>query len=644
MSTLSRALSLVIVGGCCAVASGQGSSAGNFELAIEAPAEIPALTDMVEFDATAVLKSTHQGSVGAQGWTLSIAVDGCDLISATTDGTAGDLVINGGLRVSSSDSFEFTELTTGGGNSGVVSAVVLSFTEEVDLDPNHSPHEVLRMRLNVDAAPQLDDCVPCSLSFVDGLVGSGEPVDNEVTFDESSVAPGADSGTVQVCTRAFGLTFGEPTLVSAGSGSFRFDIPGTLTTNIDGNEGAQGWTVGVVAEDCNIVSVTTDGTVGAEESAGGLRKSGGDGFEFTSLTTGAGNEGAVSAVAFSFSEEVTLDPAGSPHVIVMLGVETVGGCIPCKLAYADGLIPSTEAVDNELTFMEESVRPALTSSKIQICHLGFGLDIEAPAQVKTEVGTVLIDATAVLNHLFAGSDNTVGAQGWSIGVVADDCRILDATTDGTAGDLASNGGFRRDGNDGFEFTELTSGKGNEGVISAIALSFGEDATLPVAGPHTLLAMTVEGRASGSRGDCSPCVLSFRDGLIGSGEPVDNKISLMESSSRPTLGSATVDVCVQDSGQVPGDVNQDNRVDISDPQQVLGFLFLGRPTDLPCGDGTIEHPGNVGLADWNGDGRINIADPVGHLGWLFRGDPAHFLDIRGDGSGCVFLEGCPTVCQ
>ncbi len=55
---------------------------------------------------------------------------------------------------------------------------------------------------------------------------------------------------------------------------------------------------------------------------------------------------------------------------------------------------------------------------------------------------------------------------------------------------------------------------------------------------------------------------------------------------------------------------DWRITISDAIQVLGHLFLGDPTELPCYD----------AADTNDDGKLDLADAVYLLGYLFLGGP------------------------
>ncbi|MBI4605394.1 MAG: hypothetical protein HY721_25805 [Planctomycetes bacterium] len=91
-------------------------------------------------------------------------------------------------------------------------------------------------------------------------------------------------------------------------------------------------------------------------------------------------------------------------------------------------------------------------------------------------------------------------------------------------------------------------------------------------------------------------------------------------------------------QMPGDCNQDRKLDISDPVCLLGYLFLGNPAKLPCDGGTAQDPGNRALLDSNGDRRVDLSDAVGALTFLFSGGPPHTL-----GTTCAPVEGCAERC-
>ena len=101
----------------------------------------------------------------------------------------------------------------------------------------------------------------------------------------------------------------------------------------------------------------------------------------------------------------------------------------------------------------------------------FELGWDVPAQVLDVAGaTVQVEATGLLvaSVLDAGED---GAQAWSLSMSAEGWNIIDATTDGTVGALATVDAEGLRAEDGFEHTEVTTGEGNEGAISAVVLSF-----------------------------------------------------------------------------------------------------------------------------------------------------------------------------
>ncbi len=91
-------------------------------------------------------------------------------------------------------------------------------------------------------------------------------------------------------------------------------------------------------------------------------------------------------------------------------------------------------------------------------------------------------------------------------------------------------------------------------------------------------------------------------------------------------------------QLPGDLTQDAQLNLSDAVSILGHLFLGRPSELPCAGGTFASPGNRALVDANGDALLNLTDGVYLLRYLFLSDPPPVL-----GTACIRIAGCPDVC-
>jgi hypothetical protein len=95
-------------------------------------------------------------------------------------------------------------------------------------------------------------------------------------------------------------------------------------------------------------------------------------------------------------------------------------------------------------------------------------------------------------------------------------------------------------------------------------------------------------------------------------------------------------------QFPGDCTQDGRLDLSDAVCLLGFLYLGLPQELPCGNASVEDSANVELLDWSGDGSLDISDAVGSLAWLFAGGSLHPAMVPD--AACVPILGCPATCS
>jgi glucose/arabinose dehydrogenase len=93
-------------------------------------------------------------------------------------------------------------------------------------------------------------------------------------------------------------------------------------------------------------------------------------------------------------------------------------------------------------------------------------------------------------------------------------------------------------------------------------------------------------------------------------------------------------------QVPGDCNQDGKVNISDAICVLGALFLGAAEGLPC-EGRPSDPGTLRLLDWQLDSKLDISDGIGMLSFLFLGGLPHPLAVPGlETTGCAPMTGCP----
>jgi len=90
--------------------------------------------------------------------------------------------------------------------------------------------------------------------------------------------------------------------------------------------------------------------------------------------------------------------------------------------------------------------------------------------------------------------------------------------------------------------------------------------------------------------------------------------------------------------MPGAVNQDGVLNLSDAVSVLTYLFQGTPAELPCGDGSAADEGNRALLDSDGGGTIHMADAIYVLNFLYQGGAPLALGIE-----CVPIAGCEDAC-
>ncbi len=73
-------------------------------------------------------------------------------------------------------------------------------------------------------------------------------------------------------------------------------------------------------------------------------------------------------------------------------------------------------------------------------------------------------------------------------------------------------------------------------------------------------------------------------------------------------------------QLPGDSNQNGRIDISGAVALLGHLVGGWSLRLPCDGATAAEGGNRALFDVTGDSAFDLSDPIHVLVYLFRNGP------------------------
>jgi len=516
---------------------------------------------------------------GAQAWQLGIVVEGkCELSNPTTAGTVAALDIDGGLRSLEGGSFESTELVNRAASgvfphNGLVSAVVLSFAGSAS-GAVTLPSEGVASLIKFDIEDQIPSpvngvCEPnvCRLAYVDGLVGSGEPIDNKVTYRGRNIVPVKGDINVELCAfqGEFALGFDvNKSLEGVAGSNVLVDASATLTSGkTDDSPGAQGWQIAfTVSGDGDVNDVSTAGTAGDLTINGGYRNPGG-GFELTehfkTFPGGVGRDSVVQAVLLDFNSILTLPPSGTVNLVNLTidipipSSNADGSCSPnvCSFDYVDGLQGSGDPVANFVTFRGASIKPALNGTVLNACPFqgDFALGFDVPAEIEGSGGGS-VDFTATATLTSGKAEDSPGAQGWQIGlVVSGDCDFQGTSTAGTAADLTLNGGFRSiEG--GFELTEsfdvFVQGVGQTGVIQAVVVDFSGGTSLPPTGTVSLVDVNMSSGVNSSNvdGSCIPNVCSFEyvNGLSGSGDSINNVITFQGANVQPTLAGATTSVC------------------------------------------------------------------------------------------------------
>ena len=236
-----------------------------------------------------------------------------------------------------------------------------------------------------DANPGQEDCdgdgvgdacsQPCPVD-TDGD-GINDDVDNCV--DESN--PGQEDcdgdGAGDACSKpcvegppSYSLGFAGCDEVSGFSGNpYSTTVDLVLRDQDNSSEsGAQSWSVGVIAEGASITAITTEGT-----DAGGVVEN--SGFQINEITSGDGNEGAISAVVVSFVSSASLPPNASSSIATVTVEGSVGDAdSSVSLAYREGLSGEGQPVQNVATWEGATIRPRLGS-----CSFSVVPDVTPPA-------------------------------------------------------------------------------------------------------------------------------------------------------------------------------------------------------------------------------------------------------------------------
>jgi hypothetical protein len=197
-----------------------------------------------------------------------------------------------------------------------------------------------------------------------------------------------------------------------------------------------------------------------------------------------------------------------------------------------------------------------------------------------------------------------GVQGFSLSVAHDGdvLEITGATQEGT--DTAEVFPW----NLVFERVETVENETGTGFVCALVLSLTNPVTFPPEGVFSLARASYRVLpAFGAAGEILTTI-EYRDGLRGSGQPVNNTLTWNGKSVDPcTIPFSVHLVPVLAELFLRGDSDGDGTLDISDAVATVGYLFLG-----------AQAPRCLDAADANDDGQLDLTDPIFCLDFLFRG--------------------------
>jgi hypothetical protein len=463
-----------------------------------------------------------------------------------------------------------------------------------------------------------------------------------------AAAPGAGQEDV------FNFAFSGPDrLVGAPGAKVRAEYAMALAHEGPSPRGAQGWAFSVALErdpydSSSVLSVSMDGT----DAALAFR----DGFMRYELARR--EAGAVGAVLLSLDGASRL-PVDATSTVARLELETPmpDGDGALRLRFQDYLSGSGKPVENVVTHDGSSRRPRLRSKTIEristsCCEAPLGVGFSAASVSSSEPhagiagrgalcladeGSLSVPARSDADRRVEVHANVIsqlpaaGIQAWSLSIAL--------SGDGEV--VAAEFPRRCPGPEPFcapayERTEAVPAGGEAGMsgaVSAVVLDFDSPAALPARGTESVLRLVVEGRRP-ARGLAGQAVLAFRDGLIGSGEPVLNRF-VVEGAPLDACNLELAALRLEfefDSRFIRADADGSGRLDIVDPVRTLDALFLGHQ-QLECRD----------AADANDDGGVNVADAVYSLGFLFLGSrsPPPPFPGCGDDLGVDDELGCPN---
>lgn len=120
--------------------------------------------------------SENPSAIGAESWSFCVQASNATIHSITIEGTEAEGLMDSG--------WEINEVVDDGG--GAISAAILSFRNTGTLPPEGT---VSLAVIGLEGTVPAGDDQVVSLIYVDGLRGSGRPVDSIVTYDGETILP-----------------------------------------------------------------------------------------------------------------------------------------------------------------------------------------------------------------------------------------------------------------------------------------------------------------------------------------------------------------------------------------------------------------------------------------------------------------------
>jgi hypothetical protein len=288
---------------------------------------------------------------------------------------------------------------------------------------------------------------------------------------------------------------------------------------------ARGWALGVEAMAGTITSITIEGT----DAEAALT----DGFERSEVTTGPGNQGAISKVIYSLPPNLPLNTLGLPNIArISVGFAIPEGRGTAMLRYRDGLRGTQDVVENFVQDAGGARRvPRLHRREVIVIEdrPSFRLGFYGSPLVIGQVGSVVrMYVSCNLGGNYP-SGRIPEVEGWAIGVAADGARITDIRLgSGQVSEVLENG---------FVHNEITAGPGNEGAISVVRYSSSPPTSLALSGgPRCIANLTLEAEVPpGGR----VVRLRYVDGLMGAAGSIRNHVVEDARQFEPSLGEMRI---------------------------------------------------------------------------------------------------------